>query len=139
MEWELLGTELPLTIASDLRYHRPTNKLLVASFGRSLYTYQFDDPVSSTEEITSSHNILKVYPNPLNNSQANIEFDLENAGVGKIQLLNIQGQVLKTITQRKFSAGKQNVKWNPSDLTKGTYFVRLEMEDKNFAQKIIKQ
>jgi len=131
LEWELLGTELPLTIASDLRYHRPTNKLLVASFGRSLYTYQFDDPVSSTEEITSSHNILKVYPNPLNNSQANIE--------GKIQLLNIQGQVLKTITQRKFGAGKQNVKWNPSDLTKGTYFVRLEMEDKNFAQKIIKQ
>ncbi|RMG22845.1 MAG: hypothetical protein D6730_15665, partial [Bacteroidetes bacterium] len=38
--WELLGTGLPAVVISDLRLHAGSRKLVAATYGRSLYTYQ---------------------------------------------------------------------------------------------------
>lgn len=61
--WDLLGTNLPGVIASQLELHAPTNTLYVATYGRSIYSYDLGQltPIG-IEEVMS--NTFFIYPNP---------------------------------------------------------------------------
>lgn len=67
---------------------------------------------------------INVYPNPMT-EQGNLAFDLtENSDV-YIQIFNLNGQLVKEISEANMAAGKNNVTFETSELTKGTYIVRL--------------
>ncbi len=61
-EWELLGDELPNVIITDLDYHEPEDKLIVATYGRSMYTYTFDRSISTVNEQNAI--LMQITPNP---------------------------------------------------------------------------
>lgn len=85
IEWEPLSNELPNVIITDLDYHEPEDKLIVATYGRSMYTYTFDRFVG-TEEILKK-DIFSIYPNPAStylNAKMDKNVIVQNAWISTI-------------------------------------------------------
>ncbi|ALO16906.1 hypothetical protein L21SP5_03293 [Salinivirga cyanobacteriivorans] len=82
----------------------------------------FDNPQSSIS--------LNVYPNPTSD-RLNIASD---SSIEKVEIFNAQGQI---VIQRAANADKLSL--NISDLTEGTYFVRVQSNNNVGVERIIKQ
>jgi hypothetical protein len=80
---------------------------------------------------------LNVYPNPIK-SEFKISYNLiENSNV-KAALYNLQGQELMEITNENQISGAHLLEASlPSDLAKGVYFVKLSVNGKQAAQRLI--
>jgi hypothetical protein len=80
---------------------------------------------------------LNVYPNPIK-SEFKISYNLiENSNV-KAALYNLQGQELAEITNENQISGAHLLEASlPSDLAKGVYFVKLSVNGKQAAQRLI--
>lgn len=65
------------------------------------------------------------YPNPFNPSTV-INFGLPNASDVRIDLFNIIGQRVISITNQRYSAGWHNVTFNASGLASGIYIYRIQ-------------
>lgn len=102
--------------------------------------------VMHTEEITSvnsdvtaapsEYELSQNYPNPFNPSTV-IEYRVPEAANVKLQVFNIQGQLVKTLADKLQNAGSYKVTWNGTDMNgavvpTGVYFYQIEAND--FAQ-----
>lgn len=75
--------------------------------------------------------IITVHPNPFINE---VNFSFKEFQSGKIEILNVQGHLLK---QREF-VDKNTVKLNLKDLDSGIYIVKFYIEEEIYTKKIIK-
>ncbi len=71
-----------------------------------------------------------VYPNPFNPSTT-VNFYMDKADDVTINVFNVRGQLINTITRDNFAEGFHNVVWNGKDLdgrdcASGIYFFRME-------------
>jgi photosystem II stability/assembly factor-like uncharacterized protein len=65
--WQQLGTGLPLVPVCDLRLHYPTHKLLAATYGRSMYSFDLNILTATiSPEITPSFSVF-ILQNPVKN------------------------------------------------------------------------
>lgn len=88
---------------------------------------------------------LSAYPNPFSN-QVNLQFDLQQPGEVSIVVLDMQGRIVATITDNRFSEGSHQINWNAANtsLQNGFYMIRLQMRsqgklyNKNFKIQHIK-
>ncbi len=64
------------------------------------------------------------YPNPFN-STTTIRFELENADVTRLEIVNSSGQVVGCLVEKWLSPGSYAVPFNALDLSSGVYFYRL--------------
>lgn len=82
-------------------------------------------------------NALKCYPNPFSEN-ITIEFDLLKDDDASIQLFDIMGKEVQTISKLYYPQGRHNIIINTSDLTAGIYFAVLQGSDFRMEQKIVK-
>jgi len=68
------------------------------------------------------------YPNPFNASTV-IYFDLPQAGHVVLDVYNILGQRVGTLTDQYMEAGSHSVTWNADGISSGVYFYRLQADD----------
>lgn len=68
------------------------------------------------------------YPNPFNPS-TNIPFELSKSGVVSLEVFNLLGQKVATLTNELYTAGRHTVTWNASSYSSGIYFYRLTAGD----------
>jgi hypothetical protein len=80
--------------------------------------------------------ILKAYPNPFN-SQTRITYDLEKRGRVQLDLFNLQGQHVRSLTDAIQESGRHEMRFNGSGLSSGTYFVRLKSPSVTRTEKIL--
>jgi hypothetical protein len=66
-----------------------------------------------------------VYPNPFNLS-VNISFDLPVSVNVKIDIFNVLGRKVETLTGRYHEAGTYTIEWEASNQASGIYFYRIE-------------
>jgi len=88
-----------------------------------------NDPVVPVQ-FTLSQN----YPNPFNPTTT-IEFNADKAGKARLTILNLRGQVVKTLLNDEVAAGKSAIVWDGKDdrgqgVASGLYLYRLEMNSK---------
>jgi photosystem II stability/assembly factor-like uncharacterized protein len=69
--------------------------------------------------------VLSCYPNPFNSS-TRISFDLERPAQASIKLYDLQGRLVRTLTDGLRSAGTHDLLLDGADLASGTYFLRLD-------------
>jgi hypothetical protein len=82
---------------------------------------------------------LQAYPNP-GQSGLNIRFFLEKSQLASLELLNLQGQVLRLgANDQVFEAGWHTLSMDSSDLPGGLYLLRLKGETEAAALKWVKQ
>ena len=84
---------------------------------------------------------LRNYPNPFN-PETNIQFNLKKDSNVEISIYNIKGQKVRQLADRKFSSGKQTVKWdgktdNNTDSATGVYFIKVKTDDTSDVSKAI--
>jgi len=108
------------------------------------YGYGVIDVMAAIEYDTSNVNddmlpeefsILKVYPNPFNQSTT-IWFRVETMHATSLQIYEITGQLVETIINEKLMAGDHYYKWDASGLSSGIYFVQLKTPFGSITQKI---
>jgi hypothetical protein len=85
----------------------------------------------------SMHN----YPNPFN-PVTTIKFTLPTEGKVRLEIFNIRGQRVKTLTNDFYHRGQHSVYWNGTNdigqnVSSGIYFYRLQSEKYNAVQKMI--
>ena len=78
-----------------------------------------------------------MYPNPFD-VVFELEFYLEKTAQVEIHLYDVAGRWVQTIAQASEMNGMQKVLMNCSDISKGLYFIELNIDGKAYQKKIIK-
>jgi len=65
------------------------------------------------------------YPNPFNPSTS-ITLDVADAGYVSIQIYNLNGQLVSTLSQGTMNPGNYTLTWDASEQVSGMYLVRAE-------------
>lgn len=84
--------------------------------------------IPKPNEIPLYSRLLNNYPNPFNPSTT-IPFELPATRKVKIQVLDVTGRVVRTLTEEVYSGGYHQLIFNAKNLSSGVYFVRMESLD----------
>ncbi len=88
----------------------------------------------------SNNSILKVFPNPTSNKLI-INFNVDKKSVISLNIIDINGKIVKQIENNKTINNSSQyfvLNLNDYNLNKGTYFVKLNINNKIITKKIIK-
>ncbi len=77
---------------------------------------------------TSNYKLQQNYPNPFNPTTY-IEFTIPHTTVVKLDILDVSGQVIATMTNGRKNSGLHKISFNGSQLPSGIYFYRLLTDD----------
>lgn len=77
------------------------------------------------------------YPNPFN-TMANVQLNIQKGGLLNLQLINLQGTVLNTISE-EIAAGQTNIKLDAQTLPSGVYLVKVQVGEQQMVKRIIKR
>ncbi|MGZ4056362.1 MAG: T9SS type A sorting domain-containing protein [Bacteroidia bacterium] len=81
---------------------------------------------------------INIYPNPATN-QITLEFDLTETKNTTIEVKNVLGQTVKSISNIAFQKGTNKIEIDISDFTNGIYFLQLISEHRQLTAKFVKQ
>ena len=127
----LLPANFPVDSARILfaNYNAPTV--------RSIH-YQMQTSVATEEDGTLPKNfkLHPTYPNPFN-ALTTISFDLPSRENVRLDIFNIQGSYVTTLTDKKFAAGFHQLQWDGRNSSgalagSGVYFIKIKT-DRHFA------
>jgi hypothetical protein len=82
-------------------------------------------------------NNLKVYPNPFSDN-LNISFTLDTNKEIKIELFNSLGQVVKTISNKRYFTGKNEINFSIAELPECIYHLKFSAGDEIVVKRIVK-
>jgi rhamnogalacturonan endolyase len=106
----------------------------------TLYSYKLIPVESPVSRMPMSYQLHRNYPNPFN-PETIISFDLPEACHVKIDVYDINGCLVKSLTNNDYQAGCYQIRFNGSTIASGVYLVRLEMMASTrshlFTQKIL--
>lgn len=98
-------------------------------FFSGLYFFQsVHDPLSTEDldnHLTQLNWLGQNYPNP-SGINTTIPFKILKSGNVKIDLLDMQGRIIKTLTNKQYPSGINTVQINLSGISKGVYFYQLK-------------
>ena len=80
--------------------------------------------LNDMSEIPNQVVIENIYPNPFN-PVSNIAFNVSSNTNVSINILDIQGRLVKSVINQDFQSGNYDVQINASDLSSGIYFIEL--------------
>lgn len=85
----------------------------------------YEENFKSDDLISTIQTAINIYPNPTAGI-AKIDFEVSDQGQTTVELINIQGQIVKQLYNKVTEPGtKYSVELNAFDLDKGIYFLRL--------------
>jgi hypothetical protein len=90
-------------------------------------TFEYSSSVE-IEIIPLQFELSQNYPNPFNPSTT-IQFSLPVQTQLKINIYNMLGELIKTVSEGMYESGYYNITFDASELSSGTYIYRLESND----------
>ena len=133
ISWQALGDNLPLSPVTDLTLHQPTRKLVAATYGRSMHSYDLNSLVAIEDEAAdiNSFRLFQNYPNPFNPSTT-IEYQLAAAADVKLHVVDMTGREITTLVRARKAAGTHQVVWdgknhNGQQVASGIYLYSLNI------------
>jgi hypothetical protein len=91
--------------------------------------------------IPTSTKLYYAYPNPFNPS-TEIKFDLHKDSNVKLSVYNMKGELVKVITNDKYSAGSYSYRWNGENnhnakVSSGVYIIQFRTNNQSMSNKVI--
>ena len=86
--------------------------------------------------ILKDFRLLKVYPNPFN-PVASISYATDVDGNVQMDIVDMNGNVVKSLISDNHSAGSYELDWVPNELSAGVYFCRMISAEHQVTRKII--
>lgn len=93
----------------------------------------------SIKEIVGYMTKFNVYPNPVNDSQLNVSYDLLQTAKVSFKLLNVNGQEIFKYAPQNANIGNHEERLNLPNLPAGVYMLLVDIDGHVKANKIIKQ
>ena len=99
-------------------------------------------PVKKTNSIVEEINTVESlilnqnYPNPFN-PNTTIKFFNKNAGVVKLSVFNIKGELIQDLVNKNMKAGNHSINFNAYNLNSGVYYYTLQTTEKSITKKMI--
>ncbi len=75
------------------------------------------------------------YPNPFN-AAARIGYDIAQAGIVRLEVFNLRGQAVATLTNEFHSPGHYTADFHAENLASGIYYARLSSGDRSLVRKL---
>jgi len=102
-------------------------------------TTEVDDQTGA--HLPSDFALGQNYPNPFNGSTM-ITYDLPRPGITALEVFNILGQKVSTLTNQYLPAGRYNAQWTGrsdrgAEMPTGVYFYRLTSGRTSLVRKLI--
>ncbi len=95
----------------------------------------FKTDVQNVPKLPREFALYPVYPNPFNPVAA-IEFDLPKAADVRLEIINLQGQIVAQIMAEHLPAGHYRKIWDASRQPSGLYFAILTVNDAKLLRKM---
>ncbi|MEO6902658.1 MAG: T9SS type A sorting domain-containing protein [Bacteroidia bacterium] len=86
-------------------------------------------------KMTTNNSAISVFPNPATNNLT-VSMNAEKSGMLSLTLMNIQGQEIMKLYHENVNAGAFSKSIPLPNIANGIYFIRGEMNQQNFTQKI---
>jgi hypothetical protein len=110
-------------------------------FGKGMSDYwvvHFKYPDYSVGVIEDNFDVeLSIFPNP-STGEVSVSFTLKETKEIKIELYNSLGQNVKTVSQQKFTTGKNQINFSTENFSKGIYHIKFSIEDDVVTRKLVK-
>ncbi len=142
-EWQVMGTNMPLVPVNDLDLHNNTRKLVAATFGRSMYSYDLNQDTVTTnisgQAFHSSGISMHIYPNPVTGA-SKVRLSMLHKTAVTIHIADMTGHVIHSTNVGTVMQGVQihNLKSIcPSNLGKGVYLLIVETSDESVVQRFV--
>ena len=85
----------------------------------------FDKTNLNTPSTPRRFHFYPAYPNPFNAATI-LEFEILEKGPVEMTIYSIRGEMVDTIINERFPAGRHSVRWNGNRFPSGIYFCRLK-------------
>ena len=96
--------------------------------------------VNGTTDISEADNqnntSMIVFPNPISET-ALLTFNLPTEANVKIGIYTIDGKLVQKVSEQKYNAGANAIKFNVESISRGVYFIKLETENTKIIEKIV--
>ena len=126
-----------LSSPADICYNTLTDTLGNPNSGTANNTtYHYFGSTTALDESKKNKFNFSVSPNPVSKT-AEIKYETQSAGIVKIELFDVKGQLVKTIVNENQSKGTHVVNFNRSSLSAGNYFFTISSETGNEIKKIV--
>ncbi len=97
----------------------------VLDFYRDGFFSMLSASESNSATLRTDH--LQCYPNPFHN-ETEIWISCPVAGNIRLEIYNSADQLVDVLVDHLFTSGDYSLKWNPVELSSGTYYCRLYTE-----------
>ena len=114
------------------------NLLYVSEENDGLSIYRFEGPagLDDPDDLPAAYSLQQNFPNPFN-PQTEIRYRLPVAGRVTLEVFNLLGQKVATLTDRLQPAGEHRVIFRADGLGSGIYFYRLRAGNFESAKKML--
>ncbi len=108
-----------------------------------LKTVLEEEIATNIGEVSENHRLFRIYPNPVDNRPLQLAFDLRNTTEIRLQVLDMNGRLVRLLRSEKMNQGLHTVRWNLEDgnggkVAAGGYWIVLEdREGKRQVQKLL--
>ncbi|HQH55842.1 MAG TPA: GDSL-type esterase/lipase family protein [Candidatus Marinimicrobia bacterium] len=137
------GSDKPLEMTSFIsygslnRYYSVVfyNDVEIASDTMTIIARSASDIKNNPKQVLlTNYNLFQNFPNPFN-SATNIGFYLAELGEVNIEIIDLNGRLIRSLSPRIFSSGINQIRWdgcnqNGIPSASGIYFYRLKIGDK---------
>jgi hypothetical protein len=86
--------------------------------------------------IPTSTNLTRLYPNPFND-QVTIEFENDRRQEVAVEIWDINGRRITTLTNQIWGAGLHTISWQGKNHASGSYFCVLKTRDRRVVRKVL--
>ncbi|MDZ7606139.1 MAG: T9SS type A sorting domain-containing protein [Cyclobacteriaceae bacterium] len=141
--WEKEGSEtIGNTLVMMVKYFSKDGTLVAATHGNGMFEARLTDvwPTTINRE-TTGFDVGAPYPNPTT-SLIRVPFAIPSDGVVKVEVVNLAGQLIKTLLWAELYKGENSVSWDATNelgvpVNTGIYFLRISYGSQTESAKIM--
>ena len=143
---EGLLTQIPwnLGVLGQASGHVSLSDLHVSGYFGSEISYEIGAPLNiqsglelDEEMVTPlDHKLYLAYPNPFN-PNVNIPFELASKAYVELNIYDLRGKKVETLTSQVMDTGTYDLDWNASSFSSGVYVYALESDGNRVTKKMV--
>jgi len=102
----------------------------------TVWSFNTLNPGSNDENISQYNDIIKIIPNPLNNSAKILINDLLNSPT-ELNIYNIYSEKVQSYKINYSNDAHHIINWNATELPIGVYFIELKQGNRSYFEKAV--
>jgi hypothetical protein len=140
-EWvQLAANDIGKVVVSMMDYRESDGRVLVATHSAGMYSTYIKN-INQLPDLTflkkvNHEKMLNIFPNPTKEI-INIEFEIDKDQKVSFSLFDAMGRKAQEISTKQYVAGKHKFQFNLAHLPKGTYYTKINFEDKEINKLIV--